>query len=285
MLTETVTRRLERSPRLDKLGRTIGNLFAKVVRAGRVKDLLSGTPIRHPVHPILTDVTIGAWTSAIVLDIFGVRYGAELLIGIGALSAVPTALTGLNDFTDITESHSRSVGAAHALGNVIALGFFAASYFVRRGDAHTTGVVLSAVGFGVVTAAGFLGGHLSFRRGIGVDQTIFERPLEDWTRVLDADGLEEQQPRRARSEGTDVMLYRVGGKIFALANRCTHRGGPLHKGKIENDCAICPWHLSKFRLDDGEIVRGPATAPARPFDARVHDGKIELRSRDLSSTN
>lgn len=166
----------------------------------------------------------------------------------------------------------------HALGNLTALALFIASYFLRRADAHTTGVVLSAVGFGALTGSGFLGGHLSFRRGVGVDQTIFEAEIADWKPVMDADTLQDEQPRRVRVEGNDVMLFRTGGKLFALANRCTHRGGPLHKGEITDGCVTCPWHLSTFRLSDGEIVRGPATAPQRAYDARVHEGRIEVRS-------
>lgn len=112
-----------------------------------------------------------------------------------------------------------------------------------------------------------------------MDQTIFEQEIDDWKVALNADVLKEDQPRRVQVEGTDVMLYRTNGKLFAMADRCTHRGGPLHEGKIEDGCVICPWHLSKFRLEDGEIVRGPAVAPARAFDTRVHEGKIEIRSR------
>ena len=279
MLTETIIRRLERMSRLDRFGRGLSNLYAKVIRPGRFRDLLSGTVIRHPAHPMLTDVTIGTWTSAILLDIFGIRHGAELLVGLGALAALPTALTGLNDLSGITEADTRAVAVIHALGNVAALALFAASYFIRRADEHTTGVVLSAVGFGVLTVSGFLGGHLSFRRGVGVDQTIFERPILEWTAVLDADDLAPDRPRRVRVEGTDVMLYRANGKLYALANRCTHRGGPLHKGKVADGAVTCPWHLSTFRLGDGDIVRGPATAPEPTFEARVQAGKIEIRSQ------
>jgi nitrite reductase/ring-hydroxylating ferredoxin subunit/uncharacterized membrane protein len=276
---EKIVGRLERLSGLDRLGRKLSDLYAKVVRPGRLRDLLSGTPIRHPAHPLLTDVTIGAWTSAVLLDIFGAPRGAELLVGLGALSAAPTALTGLNDLTDITDNDTRSLATAHALANVTALCLFVASYFVRRADAYAAGVALSAVGLAVVTGAGFLGGHLAYRKGLGVDQTIFDRPITDWKPVLDDDALTADDPKRVRIDGSEVMLFRSDGKLIALANRCSHRGGPLYKGKVQDGCVTCPWHLSTFRLEDGEIVRGPATAPQPAFDARIQNGKIEIRSR------
>jgi nitrite reductase/ring-hydroxylating ferredoxin subunit/uncharacterized membrane protein len=236
--------------------------------------------MRHPAHPMLTDVTIAAWSGAVILDFLGEPGAAETFIGVGALSALPTALTGWNDFSDITDARTRRIGLVHAIGNVTSLALFCSSYVARRRNKSKLGVVLSGTGMGVLTAAGFLGGDLSFRRGVGVDQTVTEAPIRSWTPVMDADDLATEAPRRVRVERTDVMLYRTDGKIYALANRCSHRGGPLHKGRIADGCVTCPWHLSTFRIDDGEIVRGPATAPQRSYDVRVHDGKIEIRSRD-----
>ncbi|MCA1832752.1 MAG: Rieske 2Fe-2S domain-containing protein [Actinomycetota bacterium] len=280
MPIETILNRLERMSGLDMFGRKLGRVYTKVVRPGRVRDVLSGTFMRHPAHPALTDMTIGAWTSAIVLDMFGARRGSEILVGVGALSAVPTAITGLNDLSDITDNQTRSVAVAHAAGNVASLSLFVASYFARRSGAHRRGVALAWTGFAVLNAAGYLGGHLSFRRGVGVNQTAFDDPIRSWTPVLDAGELHDEKPVRVGVDGTDVMLYGSRGKIYALSNRCTHRGGPLHKGKIADGCVTCPWHLSVFRIDDGEIVRGPAIAPAVTFETRIHEGKIEVRSHD-----
>lgn len=279
---EDVARVIEQSGGLNSLGKTLGVGFATVVRPGAVKDLLSGTWLGHPAHPMLTDLPIGAWTSAFLLDVLGgepSRRAADALVGVGVLAALPTALTGLSDLSDIVNEEERSVGTAHALGNTLTLVLYGVSYLARRRGSRRTGIALSVLGATALTGAGFLGGHLAYRRGIGVDQTAFETRFDDWTAVLAEDDLPEDKPRRVMVSGTNVMLYRHGGRIHALANRCTHRGGPLHKGRFEGGNVTCPWHRSTFRLEDGSIVRGPATAPQPSYEVRVQQGTIEVRTR------
>jgi nitrite reductase/ring-hydroxylating ferredoxin subunit/uncharacterized membrane protein len=282
MLVDRVTGRIERSSMLDAAGKQLARSFSAVVRPGRLKDLLTGTWMGHPVHPMLTDVPIGAWTSALLLDLLAgdeASRAADVLVGTGVLAAVPTAVTGLADLTDVVTKEERSVGVAHAAANVGAVALFGISFLARRRGARGAGRRLAIGGAAAVTIGGFLGGHLSYRRGVGVDHTAFEDRFPDWTAVLDDASLPEGRPMRVRVEGTNILLYRTRGTICALANRCSHRGGPLHKGRLEEGTVRCPWHLSTFRLDDGSIVRGPATAPQPSYRARVQDGRIEIRSR------
>src|SRR5437773_1443357 len=82
----------------------------------------------------------------------------------------------------------------------------------------------------MLTVASFHEGHLSFRKGVGVDQTAFDPPIEDWTAAIAMDELKDGQPRRVMVAGRNLFLLRRGERVHALANRCTHRGGPLHKG-------------------------------------------------------
>ena len=131
-----------------------------------------------------------------------------------------------------------------------------------------------------MTAAAFLGGHLSFRRGVGVDHTAFENPVVEWTPALDDGELVDSEPRLVGVAGNDVLLYRAGGAVLALANRCSHAGGPLNEGSFENGRVTCPWHASVFNLADGSLARGPASAPQPCYQARVREGRIEIRSRD-----
>lgn len=282
MWSDSLTRSIERSKWADSLGRKAALLFSKAVRPGPVKDLLSGTWLAHPVHPMLTDVTIGAWTSAFVLDALPEErtgWAADALVALGVVSAVPTVVTGLSDLADITDEEERAVGVYHALGNLSAVALYGMSFLARTRGSRSSGKALALLGAAVASAAGFLGGHLAYRRGVGVDQTTFEdRPLE-WTPVLEDGQLSEGKPRRVRLPGADILLYRSDGAIQALANRCSHRGGPLHKGQIEGGFVTCPWHLSTFRLEDGSVVRGPATAPQPTYDVRLREGKIEVRAR------
>lgn len=279
---ESVIRPLEQSGPLAPVGRAVTKAFSKAVRPGRAKDALSGTWMGHPAHPMLTDVPIGAWTSALLLDLLGgrrTRPASDTLIGVGVLAAVPTAVTGLSDLADSEDNEELSVGAAHALGNVVAVLVYALAWAARRKGRRRAGTTLSVLGAATVTASGFLGGHLAYRRGIGVDQTAFSPVLTDWTAAIEDDELVENQPRLVTVSGTDIFLCRRDGNVYALADRCSHRGGPLHKGQLSADGVTCPWHFSTFRLQDGAIVRGPATAPQPAYDARNRKGWIEIRSR------
>jgi nitrite reductase/ring-hydroxylating ferredoxin subunit len=205
------------------------------------------------------------------------RRAADALVGVGVLAAVPTAATGLSDLADVVDPRERSLGTAHALGNLTALVLYGGSYLARRRGRRAAGVRLAMLGAAVMTGAGFIGGHLAFRKGVGVDQTVFRRRVEDWTPVLEERELPEAKARRVSAGGTDILLYRRGDRVFALANRCSHRGGPLHKGRVADGTVRCPWHLSTFSLEDGAILQGPATAPQPCYEARVRDGAIEVR--------
>jgi nitrite reductase/ring-hydroxylating ferredoxin subunit/uncharacterized membrane protein len=282
MWADSLTRSIERSTWADSLGKKAALLFSRVVRPGPIKDLLSGTWLAHPMHPMLTDVTIGAWTSSFVLDVLPEEragWAADALVALGTLSAVPTVLTGLSDLADIADGEERAVGVYHAFGNLTAVALYGMSFLARARGSRSSGKALALLGATAASAAGFLGGHLAYKRGVGVDQTTFEdRPVE-WTPVLEDGQLSEGRARRVRLPGADILLYRSNGAVQALANRCSHRGGPLHKGQFEGGCVTCPWHLSTFRLDDGSVVRGPATAPQPTYDVRLREGQIEVRVR------
>lgn len=279
---EAAVDRIQRAQALDALGRAVAVGFSSLVRPGTLKDLLSGTWLGHPAHPMLTDVPIGAWTCAFVLDLIegdAARDASDTLIGLGVLAALPTAVTGLSDLSDVVKEEDRSLGVAHALGNIAALSLYAASFVQRRRGKRGAGKALSLAGAGVVTGGAYLGGHLVYRRVVGPSQAALDRPVEDWTPVLEEGSLAKGEPRRVNVGGTDILLYRSGERIYALDNRCSHRGGPLHKGETSDERVTCPWHLSTFSLIDGSVLRGPATAPQPGYDVRVKNEKIEVRSR------
>lgn len=279
---DAITDALERSQALDRTGKWLTRQFARFVRAGGTKDLLAGTWLGHPLHPVLTDIPIGAWTGAMLLDVFGAkrsREASDALVGIGVASALPTAVTGLSELADTQDRKERRLAAAHALGNITSLVLYSASLVARKRGNRRAGLALSTAGWTAVLGSGFLGGHLAFRKGVGVDRTVFEPGITDWTAVMSLDDLVEGKLVRAMVEPAEVLLYRDEDSVYALSARCSHRGGPLHKGRVEHLQVTCPWHLSTFDLRNGSIVRGPATAPQPAYDVRVIDGTIEIRSR------
>jgi nitrite reductase/ring-hydroxylating ferredoxin subunit/uncharacterized membrane protein len=277
-----LVRRIEGFSALDKVAKPVAGLVGKAVQPRVVRNLLSGTYLGHPAHPMLTDVPIGAWTMSALLDIAGgakSEPAADLLVGAGILSAIPTAATGLNDWSD-TIGGDRRIGAVHASANVVALSLYVASLLARRNGGRGTGKLLGLAGFGVLIAGAYLGGHLSFAKGVNVNHTFLEYRPHEWTTVLAEAELADGELRRVSAGDVSVLLVREDGQIHALANTCSHAGGPLDEGELADGCVICPWHGSAFRLSDGHIARGPATVPQPAYETRVRGGKIEVRALD-----
>jgi nitrite reductase/ring-hydroxylating ferredoxin subunit/uncharacterized membrane protein len=255
---------------------------------GPVKDALSGTWLGHPLHPLLTDIPIGAFTSAAILDFLGgrkARTASEILIAMGIASALPTALAGLSDWSDAHGGEQR-IGVVHAAAQLTGLACYMASLQARRHGHHYRGKFLALAGMSVMSVGAYLGGHLVYSEGLGVTHTLGQEPPMEWTPVLDAASLPEGKPVGVVASGATVLLYRGAGETAprAIGGRCTHAGGPLPEGEIQDrlpgaECVKCPWHGSVFRLADGTVVHGPASVPEPVYDVRVEDGKIEVRLR------
>ncbi|HYX79605.1 MAG TPA: Rieske 2Fe-2S domain-containing protein [Actinomycetota bacterium] len=271
---------------LDAVADPVGSSIVAAVPQGRTKDLLSGTWLGHPVHPMLTDVVVGSWVSAAILDLLGERgeEAADALVGVGIAAAVPTAVTGLSDWAD-TAGEARRIGLVHGIGNVLALGLYSGSLALRRRGRRSSGIALSMLGAATATITQYLGGHLVFGQGVGVNQTAFEGGPEAWTPIGDLDDLQERVATRRRVGDVDVMLYRDRDRVRAIADRCGHRGCSLSEGEIDGATVTCACHGSVFRLADGEVLQGPATGPQTAFETRTRDGVVEIREKRGSFTS
>ena len=275
--------RLAQLEALDKPAGAAAKAVVNGVGQGALKDILSGTFLGHPLHPLLTDVPIGAFTSATVLDLMGGERGepaADLLVGLGLLSALPTAAAGAADWSDSYGPDQR-LGAVHAVANVIGLALYGCSLGARRSGNRRSGTMLGLAGMTAMAVGGYLGGHLSHSRGVGVNNAFYQHEPEDWTGVLDDAELAEGETAKAAAGDATVLLYRSNGTIHAIGNRCSHAGGPLDEGDVDAaSCTVkCPWHQSVFRLTDGGVGHGPATMPQAAYDTRVEGGRIEIRVR------
>jgi nitrite reductase/ring-hydroxylating ferredoxin subunit/uncharacterized membrane protein len=274
---------LRRVESVESLDRVVGPLAKAVERAAPaaspVNAALTGTALGHPLHPPLTDVVIGAWTGAVALDWLGGRRSdpaADWLIALGVLSGLPTAAAGLNDWATLDQPSQR-IGLVHATTNVVAIGLFGSSWLARKAGHRFLGKVLALAGYGTVSVAAFLGGHLSFRKGAGVDHTAFLEAPAEWTVVADEADVKELEPLLVNGGGVEIVVIREGGSVYGLLDRCAHQGGPLHDGRIEDGCVVCPWHSSRYRLSDGAALSGPTAHPQPTVQARVRDGKVEVR--------
>ncbi|MFC5948079.1 DUF2231 domain-containing protein [Pseudonocardia lutea] len=140
----------------------------RFLAGSRLDGALRGSWLGHPVHPLLVTVPIGAWASAALLDaVGGQEEAARRVVGAALVSLLPTAVTGLADWSGLDERRRR-VGLLHAAGNVVSGAFLGASYAARRRGRHRTGALLSLVGALPLGVSGALGGHLSYAQGSGV---------------------------------------------------------------------------------------------------------------------
>lgn len=272
-LLERLTGAIETSTALDRAAE-LGQKVSSLIPQGPVKDLLSGTYIGHPLHPVLVTLPIGAFTGALALDVTGDAVASRRLIGLGLLTSVPTAATGLSDWGD-TQGAERRIGLVHWASNVVGLGLLTASYVSRR---RGGGGKLSALaGYSALGVGGWLGGHLSYALGVGVDTTAFSHLPADWADACAESDLVPGELLGVEAGGEPLLLVRQGTAIRALADRCTHRGAPLHEGEIKDGCVVCPWHDSAFDLVDGSVQQGPATRPQQAFETRIVDGRVQVR--------
>jgi uncharacterized membrane protein len=167
--------RLESVDALDAPAQTAATTVRGLIPPGtQRKDVLSGAWLGHALHPLLTDVPIGTWTSALVLDWVGgadSRTAADRLLLTGLLSAGAVFATGWSDYVD-AEPRSATVrrsGLVHAAANGTAAMLMAASYVARKRGARGRGKLLSLAGSAALGAGGWLGGHLSYTLGAGVE--------------------------------------------------------------------------------------------------------------------
>jgi nitrite reductase/ring-hydroxylating ferredoxin subunit/uncharacterized membrane protein len=279
VLLEAAMKRLEQATALDELSGKLAAVVHAATRPRPVKNALSGGWLGHRLHPALIPVPIGFWSGALIFDLVATRrarWAADVLVGAGVASALPTAAAGASDWSD-TEGAERRVGFVHALGNSAALVCFTASWVARKRGRRAKGVALALAGHAFAGFSGYLGGHLTYATGVGVDTTAFQSGPEDWTPVLDADEVPEGRAVGADVGGVRLLLVRDGSEVRALAARCTHRGGPLDEGDVADGCVTCPWHGSRFELATGDIARGPATSPQPAYETRVVAGRVEVR--------
>ena len=280
----SAVRAVEHAEVLDDPGKRLGKAVRDAIAPGALKDAISGTWLGHALHPLLTDIVIGSLVSATLLDVLGGDSDGEAakrLIAIGIAAYPVTALTGANDWadTEVVDPRIRRVGLAHATANATALTLYGASLAARRRGTTAGGKLLGLTGAAALAAGGYLGAHMSFVQGVGPNQTAFDPGPSDWTDAGESAAVRQGEPRSVVVGDTPVMLLRQGQSLHAIHDRCSHRGCPLSEGEIDGDVVVCFCHGSRFRLDDGSVERGPATAPQPVYETRESAGRIEVRLR------
>lgn len=265
----------------EPLSKTIRGAYEAAGPMGRqAKNALHGVWLGHPLHPVLTDLPVGAWTTALALDAAaqgdpGMLRAATFAMGVGLAGAVGAAVTGITDWSE-TDGEPRRAGLIHGLLNITATALMATSFGLRRSVSHDGGRKCAWAGYAIALGAAYLGGDLVYGKQIGVTHAAV-KPLDDFTPVVEATVLPEGAMMCVHAGEDAVLLVRQHGQVHALAHSCSHLGGPLSEGTLKDGSVVCPWHGSEFKLEDGGVLNGPATQPQPCFLARERDGHVEIK--------
>jgi len=277
----------------DLFGAIVGG-FYKIPGTRPIKTLLHGTwPLNHPLHPLLTNATVGGYTALVAVDIFILITGETVLVRIADFLLVASFITSLasivSGLTDWNETYGeeRRTGMLHGLLMVVASVLFVVSLWLRVGgaaDQRTTAVAISTVAWLILAVASYFGGEMAFGYGTAVNRQAWTEPPAKWERLdVAASGLEDRKAVVAKTKkGFDVFVVKLDGAVYAIGNTCTHAGGPLNEGTWAGSdrCEIqCPWHASRFCVKDGGVRGGPATFGEPRLETRVNDaGSVEVRA-------
>ena len=134
----------------------------------------------HPLHQMLIVFPLGLLATAVVFDVIFLvtddptwTQAAYYMIGAGVITGLAAAVPGTVDWMAIPRgTRAKRVGLLHGVGNVIVVGLFALSWFLRRDNPTlppTEAVVAGLLGAGIAVVTAWLGGELVDRLGVGVD--------------------------------------------------------------------------------------------------------------------
>jgi nitrite reductase/ring-hydroxylating ferredoxin subunit/uncharacterized membrane protein len=309
----TFAERVERAPSLDGPVHALSDAIARVLKPGtRLDDVLHGVPFGQPAHPALVRLPLGCWTSAVLLDFLpaGTRLpgmgrlplpgsprsagpASQALLATGLATSIPSAAAGLADWSAL-HRHQQRVGLVHAITQGGATILFGASLVARLSGQQRYGKALSLAGLATATGGAYLGGHLALRLGAGAShaESIEHLAALGWQDLCQLADLPDERPTRRQLGYLSLFVLRRGDVVHVLSDHCAHLGGPLHQGRVTSGpsragdarasepCVTCPWHGSVFRVSDGSVVHGPATARQPTFESQVtSSGWVQVRPR------
>lgn len=247
----------------------------------------------HPVHPILVSFPIALWVMALIFDAIGAARdiaglwaaGFYSLIA-GCVAAFLAAIPGAWDWFTVVppRSSAKSRGLLHGSINVFLLIFYiwiAARLGSAAAEPDKGSLAMMAIGVVVLGISGWLGGTLVYHNQIGVDRRYagsgkFKmRSLASWSRpVCNQSELADGQMMLAVVGKERVVIGRCAEGLFAFADSCTHRGGPLSDGALVGCTVQCPWHGSQFDIITGHVVAGPAEAKIKIYQLEIRAGEV-----------
>jgi len=277
-------------PFLDRIADGVQPKVQEAVERGgtTVRNVLDGVWFGSPLHPALTDVPVGSWTSTLVFDGLDIATGktamrnaADATLAVGIAGGFAAAAVGISDWRYLMGG-SRRMGTAHALLNAGGLALNTTSLILRAGGRRNAGRLAFLAGYSLVGMGAHLGGELSYGYGLRVNRNVYEdKGPYEFVAVLDENELSQGEMRRVETDGVGILVSRASsGEVCAIAATCNHFSGPLQEGERKGDTIVCPWHGSRFDLCTGEVIDGPAVFPQSRYETRVRDGSIEIKTME-----
>jgi nitrite reductase/ring-hydroxylating ferredoxin subunit/uncharacterized membrane protein len=247
----------------------VNAIFGRMVR---VRSLLNGTWLGHPLHAVLTDAPIGALFLVIVFDLLGQPTAADIALVFGILTMLAAALAGFADYS-VTDGRARVRATVHSSVMIVALVVYLGSLVLRAGSPadRTLPIALSIVAFLILSAGAFVGGDVVFAVGNMVDRHAWRPAGTKWA-PLEVGEVPEGTLVKAKLGLQNLVLVRQGETIHALHDQCAHAGGPLSGGRIVDGCIECPWHQSRYELATGRRRRGPSAYDQPAYEVRSAEG-------------
>lgn len=268
----------------DRVSAVVQPVYERTRDNVAVELLHGGRWAGHALHPALSDLPIGFWSGAVVLETLGqdapIRGrrldAAATLSAAGLISAAATVATGVADW-NVSDGADRRVGLFHGVLNLAGVALQGAALTARMSGHRSSARALSLSSLTVTAAAGYVGGHLVQGRAAMVNRVATHTGPTRWVPAIAAAELPDGAMTGVEVEGRAVLLYRHGADVHALDNTCSHAGGVLSRGEVDHCVVTCPLHGARFDLIDGHVVRGPAAHPQPVLPTRIRNDWIEVR--------
>ena len=267
----------------DQLTAVLGPWREKYQANPVIELMHGGRWMGHPLHPALSDLPIGLWTGALILDVAesdpapdGGLDAAGLFTAAGLATAVVAAATGIVDWT-VSDDQDRRLGLFHGVLNTAALGLQGLSLTARLAGHRGTARGLGAAGLAVTGAAAYLGGHLVFAKAVMVNRVAGADGPRRWVRVLEEAELPDDTPVGVQADGRQILLYRHDGTLYALDNVSQPRRRGAQPGPGRRPDRDLP--AARIAVLPGRRLRPPRPVPP----AATRDTHPDPQRRDRGS--
>jgi nitrite reductase/ring-hydroxylating ferredoxin subunit/uncharacterized membrane protein len=250
-----------------------------------IQSFLNGTWLGHPIHAVLTDVPIGAYTLVIILDVLDQRSAADVALVFGILSMVAAAAAGFADYAE-TDGLPRQRATVHSSLMIVALVIYLLSLYLRwlNPADRTVPIAASIVAYLVLTAGAYVGGDVVYVLGNMVDRHAFRSRTSKWTALEAPADIPEGALIKAKAAGQALVLVRHGDTINGIHDVCAHAGCSLADGKIVDSMIECPCHGSRYEIANGHVRRGPSVYDQPAYEIRRAAEGWEARRADVGQS-